>query len=121
MTEKAKKALAPDGWDEEKAIADGHFFTDVFGVKHGLRTTSDDGMAAANPVAQDEKDAQAAFDLANATRETALAAYQEGLRQDGRAVAVDMNTGKGFMMFSKRRATPATIEELKAAFSEADD
>jgi hypothetical protein len=121
MTEKTKKALAPDGWDEQAAIDAGNYFTDWQGVKHGVRTASDDGMAAANPPAADEIEAEQALDAANKKYEAALAELQEGMRQQGGSVAIDMNTGKGFMMFQKRRAAPATIAELRAAFREAGE
>lgn len=118
-TTKTKK-LAPDGWDEEKAIADGYYFVDMFGVKHGIRTPSPDPSIAANPIAQDEKDAQAALDVANEKREAALVALQEGMRSDGTPVQ-DYSTGSIFYVFGKRRSTPATLTELKAAFKEAEE
>src|SRR5438094_3431102 len=121
MTEtKSKKALAPDGWDEDKAISDGHFFVDMFGVKHGLRTTSPDPAVAANPITQDEKDLQAALDGANETREKALAELQEGMRSDG-SLAQDYQSGGMFYQWRKKRATPASLAELRAAFQRAEE
>jgi hypothetical protein len=75
----------------------------------------------ANPISHEEKDAEAVLAVAIEKREAALTALQEGMRSDPGTPAVDYNTGKGFMMFSKRRAAPATIEALKADFRAADD
>jgi hypothetical protein len=120
-TDTKTKGLYGAGWDEQTAIDAGYSFTDVFGKVHGLRPTTPDEAVANNPVTAEEKDAEAALAVVIATREAALTALQEGMRSDPGTPAVDYNTGKGFMMFSKRRAAPATLEELKADFKAADD
>ena len=70
--ELAKKAAEPlhiygADWIEEDAIKAGFFFTDLWGIKHGTRPPSPDPAVLANPVTQEQIDAEAAVAVAATT------------------------------------------------------
>jgi hypothetical protein len=120
-TDAKTKGLYAADWDEQTAIDAGYFFVDVFGVKHGTRPTSPDPAVLNIPIGQDILDAQAALDVANEKRDAALATWQKSETADPGQPAYDYPPN-GFVHWGqKKKASPATREELKAAFKEADE